>query len=52
MDSLVYDINKLIILQIAQMYQVSTTKSHFSINRISVQQQKDSTDCGLLVIAF
>ena len=40
MDSLVSDINKLVILQIAQMYQVPATKSHFSIHSISVQQQK------------
>ena len=52
MDSLVSDINKLVILKIAQIYQVPATKSHLSIHSISIQQQKGSTDCGLFAIAF
>ena len=51
-DSLVSDIDKLVILQIAQIYQVPETKSHLSIHSISVQQQKGSTDGGLFAIVF
>ena len=52
MDSMVSNVNKLVILQIAQIYLVPATESHLSIHSISVQQQKGSMKCGLFAIAF
>ena len=51
-DSLASGIDKLVILQSAQIYQVPETKSHLSIHSISIQHQKGSKDCGLFAIAF
>ena len=52
MDSLglLTDLSPNTILQIAKL--VNTNKSSFTVQKLSVQQQTGTSDCGLFVIAF
>ena len=50
MDSASKELNQATILQIAKI--VDTDKPFFKIERLPVQQQHGTPDCGLFTIAF